>query len=94
MAQDSNRMSKQSLYNRAFIWLVLVVAAEVAVSYALQGTARAAVLLGLLVVNAGSLASFFMDVRGGHRLWRWIFIVGVVINTPIIVVMLAVMPHF
>jgi cytochrome c oxidase subunit IV len=87
-------MSKQSLYNRAFIWLVLVVAAEVAVSYALQGTARATALLALLVLNAGSLVSFFMDLRGGHRLWRWIFIVGVVINTPIIVIVLAIMPHF
>jgi cytochrome c oxidase subunit IV len=87
-------MSKQSLYNRAFIWLVLVVAAEMAVSYALQGTARATALLALLVLNAGSLVSFFMDLRGGHRLWRWIFIVGVVINTPIIVIVLAIMPHF
>ena len=86
--------SRQSLYNKAFVWLLLVVAAEVATSYALQGAARTAVLLALLVVNAGSLVSFFMDLRGGHRLWRWIFIVGVVINTPIILIMLIVMPHF
>jgi cytochrome c oxidase subunit IV len=94
MAQDTTARSKLSSYNRAFVWLVLVVAAEVATSYALQGAARTAVLLTLLVVNAGSLVSFFMDLRGGHRLWRWIFIVGVVVNTPIILIMLIVMPHF
>ncbi len=94
MAQNMTSGSRLSLYNRAFIWLLLVVAAELATSYALQGAARTAVLLALLVVNAGSLVSFFMDLRGGHRLWRWIFIVGVVVNTPIILIMLIVMPHF
>ncbi|MGA9191504.1 MAG: hypothetical protein WBZ24_07220 [Anaerolineales bacterium] len=94
MAQEMASGSKQSLYNRAFIWLLLVLAAEVATSYALQGAARTAVLLTLLVVNAGSLVSFFMGLRGGHRLWRWSFIVGVVVNTPIILIMLLVMPHF
>jgi cytochrome c oxidase subunit IV len=94
MADSTAPASKQGFYNKAFIWLLLVLAAEVATSYALQGAARTAVLLTLLIVNAGSLVSFFMDLRGGHRLWRWIFIIGVVINTPIILIMLIVMPRF
>lgn len=94
MAQDMAPGSRQSLYNKAFVWLLLVVAAEVTASYVLQGAARTAVLLFLLVVNAGSLVSFFMDLRSGNRLWRWIFILGVVVNAPIILIMLTVMPQF
>jgi cytochrome c oxidase subunit IV len=94
MAQNPSGVSRLSTYNKAFVWLLLVIAAEVATSYALQGAARTAVLLTLLVVNAGSLVSFFMDLRGGHWLWRWIFIIGVVINTPIVLIMLIVMPRY
>lgn len=93
-------MSSQSLheerkvrtsYGIVFIALVIFTAIEVAVSY-LPENIRIPVLIVLAVIKAALIVLYFMHLKSDSRLYTLFVIIGVVLVSPIALILVAVMP--
>jgi cytochrome c oxidase subunit 4 len=65
---------------------------ETLVSYVQQTTIRLPVLLGLSAVKAALVLLYFMHLKMDSRVFSYLFIAGLVLAIPLILVMTIVMP--
>jgi cytochrome c oxidase subunit 4 len=73
------------------LFLAVVTGAEVGLYYieGLDFLVLAIALLVLMVVKFATVAAFFMHLRFDSKLFRWIFITGIVLATAVYLVLLS-----
>jgi cytochrome c oxidase subunit 4 len=79
----------EGLYVLVALFLAVVTGAEVALYYVnLDFRVYAVILMILMFTKFVTVAMFFMHLRFDSRLFRWVFITGIVLATTVYVIVL------
>jgi cytochrome c oxidase subunit 4 len=79
-------------FHLVFIALAVLTAIEVGVSY-LAPAIKIPVLVVLSATKVSLVAMYFMHLKFDPRVYVWPFVIGLVLITPVALVLAVVMPH-
>ena len=79
-------------YDLVFIFLIVFTALEVATSY-LQSSLKIPVLIALSIIKASLVVLYFMHLKFDSRLYALLFVLGLALILPLLLMMTLVMPR-
>ena len=83
---------KRANYLGIFLLLALFTLVETVVSYVQQEAIKIPVLVVLSVAKAILVLLYFMHLKFDSRIFTYLFVAGIVLSIPLILVMTIVMP--
>jgi cytochrome c oxidase subunit IV len=78
-------------YDLVFIFLIVFTALEVATSY-LQSNLKVPALIALSVIKASLVVLYFMHLKFDSKLFALLFVLGLALIIPLLLIMTLVMP--
>jgi len=79
-------------YDLVFIFLIVFTALEVATSY-LQSSLKIPALIALSIIKASLVVLYFMHLKFDSRLYALLFVLGLALILPLLLMMTLVMPR-
>ena len=83
---------KRPNYFLIFVILAAFTVIETLVSYVQQAAIKLPVLFGISIIKAALVLLYFMHLRSDSRLFSYLFIGGLVLAVPLILIVTIVMP--
>jgi caa(3)-type oxidase subunit IV len=83
MEEETKTIKKRPNYVAVFVVLAVLTAIEVAVTQ--LPLPRAPILIPLSVIKAGLVALFYMHLRSDQRVFRVVFVIGLLVGLSLII---------